>query len=327
MKKVDIRTRRRIKGLLSSIIILFIIIIYTGYNSFKYNYITNVNYQNDMKIIYHLYDDNNKEINNNKNLSKIKILFDYQYSADKTMDVEYKYKVIGILKITGNDNNSSLRRQFNLLDEVVINKELIDNYLITEELELDYHAYYDLAKDFVDSYGEKSTSEFEIYFTVTNNNQDYNAKLTIPLVSNDFKIEKYLDEKNDSFKINKTIEINNYLLLIITVIGLLIEIVLIIYTIKYSIKNSLSSTKYERFINNLLKKYDDDIVNGKVKLDFNDFTIINVNSFKELLDVKNTVREPILYNSLTTKLETHFFIKNNHDLYLYKVSEDDFKDK
>ena len=116
----------------------------------------------------------------------------------------------------------------------------------------DYHKYYDLAKDFVDSYGEKSTSEFEIYFTVTNNNQDYNAKLTIPLVNENFKIEKSLDNTFDSFKINKTFKIDNYVYLIINIIGILLEIILIIYTIKYSIKNSLSSTKYERFINNIL---------------------------------------------------------------------------
>ena len=327
MRKVDIRTKRRIKGLLLTIVIIFIVILFTGFNSFKFNRVINVDYQNEINIKYHLYDDNNKEINNNKNLNKIKILFDYHYIADRAMDIEYKYKIIGVLKITGNGESSTLRRQFNLLDEIVINKSLIDDYTITEEIELDYHKYYDLAKDFVDSYGEKSTSEFEIYFTVTNNNQDYNAKLTIPLVNENFKIEKSLDDTFDSFKINKSFEIDNYVYLIINIIGILLEIILIIYTIKYSIKNSLSSTKYERFINNILKKYDNDIVNGKVKLDFNDYTIINVSSFKELLDVKNTVREPILYNSLNTKLETHFFIKNNQDLYLYKVREDDFKDK
>ena len=327
MKKIDIRTKRRIKGLLTTIIIIFIIILFTGFNSFKYNRIINVDYENEMNIKYHLYDNNSKEIDNNKNLSKIKVLFDYHYMADKTMDIEYKYKVIGVLKITGNGESSTLRRQFNLLDEVTINKTMIDDYTITEELELDYNKYYELAKDFVDSYGEKSTSTFEIYFTITNNDQDYNAKLTIPLVSDEFKIEEDLDETNNSFKINKTFDIDNYLYLIITIVGITLEIILIIYTIKYSIKNSLSSTKYQRFISNLLKKYDDEIVDGKVKLDFNDFTIINVSSFKELLDVKKTVNQPILYNTLNTKLETHFFIKNNQDLYLYKVNEDDFKDK
>ena len=53
MRKVDIRTKRRIKGLLLTIVIIFIVILFTGFNSFKFNRVINVDYQNEINIKYH----------------------------------------------------------------------------------------------------------------------------------------------------------------------------------------------------------------------------------------------------------------------------------
>ena len=43
-----------------SFFIIFIVILFTGFNSFKFNRVINVDYQNEINIKYHLYDDNNQ---------------------------------------------------------------------------------------------------------------------------------------------------------------------------------------------------------------------------------------------------------------------------
>ena len=81
----------------------------------------------------------------------------------------------------------------------------------------------------------------------------------------------------------------------------------------------------DKYVNNLLKEYDRLIVETKTKLVMTKYNIIEVKSFTELLDVRDNLKEPIIYYNVIEHIEGIFYIKSDDDIYLLTVKNKDLE--
>ena len=76
-------------------------------------------------------------------------------------------------------------------------------------------------------------------------------------------------------------------------------------------------------IKKILKEYDRLIVNTKTAPDTKGKKIVEVDSFDELLDVRDNLKLPIKYYIVEEHKESKFYINHEEELYLYVVISDD----
>ncbi len=87
------------------------------------------------------------------------------------------------------------------------------------------------------------------------------------------------------------------------------------------------NTKYDKFVNNILKEYDRLIVETNTDIDLKKYNIIEIKKFTELLDVRDNLKCPILYYCITKHYKGMFYIKNNNDIYLLIVKDIDLNNR
>ena len=80
-------------------------------------------------------------------------------------------------------------------------------------------------------------------------------------------------------------------------------------------------SKYNKFINKILREYDRLIVETSTIPNYEDYNVLIINSFNELVDVRDNLRSPIMYCDVLSEKESLFYIINGNNLYLYTVNE------
>ena len=62
-------------------------------------------------------------------------------------------------------------------------------------------------------------------------------------------------------------------------------------------------------------------------MDFVNYNITEVTEFEELLDVRDNLKLPIIYQVVRPHSECNFYIKFSKNIYLFKVKQSDFEEK
>ena len=121
---------------------------------------------------------------------------------------------------------------------------------------------------------------------------------------------------------NKTII--NKVLYIVSILFAIIALALLVALYKIIIKTSKQTSKYEKFISKTLRQYDSYITEADKTDDTKKRTIVRVNSFKELFDVRNSIEKTIIYIKVSDT-KSKFEIIDTDTIYCYEVSEEDFE--
>ena len=209
-------------------------------------------------------------------------------------------------------------------------------YYLDSNLKIsDYDYYNDLANQFKANYAVNTNSYLEVSLYVNEKNKKDNlyelsnsnkASLTIPLSEQEVNINLDNKEINNNKEIlnNAKFIVKNKTTAVISIIFLILLIIHIIHIInKYIFDINTKLSKYDRYINRILRGYDRIIVNTKTPPQLENYNVIKVESFKELVDVRDNTNEPIHYFVITNHQKCEFFLINNDNLYLYIVKEID----
>ena len=86
-------------------------------------------------------------------------------------------------------------------------------------------------------------------------------------------------------------------------------------------------TSYDKYINRILNEYDRLIVESTTEPDIKHSNIIKLPNFRELLDVRDNLKLPIMYYVVTKHTKCCFYIKHNDDLYLLTIKAVDLEQK
>ena len=81
-----------------------------------------------------------------------------------------------------------------------------------------------------------------------------------------------------------------------------------------------NKSEYERNLNKILKNYDDIIVNTSTIIDVNKYKLIEINEFKEILNLSRELLLPIMNYKVSDK-ETWFYVIKDDILYRYIISD------
>ena len=267
--------------------------------------------------------------------------FEYRLLMDTVgVSFNYSYWIDAELEIV---DNTSGRVIYKPVDNLVQNKTYkiasANCIHITDKVTISYDEYNDFASDFISAYNlENSTSNVLIKLHVEINenashfanevNNSYVVSINIPLTKQTVNIDitSTIPTSVQKVLLIEDIELNNFykhltILLAIVELILVIMFVLFLYLtrnndINYSIKIKKIINNYKSYIQRILNPFEYDA-----------YKVIKLSSFTEMLDIRDTVRSPILMYENEDQTCSTFVIPTNTDLlYLYEIKVADYEE-
>lgn len=312
----------------------------------KNNYVT---YDENSNIDYKVYLKENSYFENNylgKERQYIASLIDYitadfDYSLEfDSDDVEYRYEYRIDANVTVYDENT---------DNVLYNKtvEMLPSVEhttsdkkvnIKESVSVDYHSYNDLVYGFVGLYGLReveSVLTIDMYVNTIGSCDDFEKNeenesvitLAIPLTTQTVAIElsdDLVETENNIMlcKPNKW----SFLLLVFAIIIFVIDLVLIIFLARFELKTRTADTIYTKKFKKILNNYGSYIQELSDDFSVKGFQVVKITNFEDLLEIRDTVKQPILMKQNEEKTGAYFVIPTNaKHLYIYRLNIEDIE--
>ena len=309
-----------------------------------------VNYDENSKISYDVYLKENDFFENtalSENKQYISSLIDhiqakFEYDMDmEDVDVEYRYsyRIEASVDVVEKNTNKSL---YNKVDTLIERKQLVTDknaLSISEKIDVDYVHYNDLIKRFVEVYGLNnavSTLNINMYVNMVGSCEEFdeNAQkeavisLSIPLTTNTMAIDISDNLVNTENNLMYCKEDSEYsiVLLIFSILLMIADVMLIITTVKFEIKTRTAENVYERELRKILNNYGSYIQTMNSEFDFQRYQILIIDNFNDMLEIRDTVRQPILMKENEDKTGAYFLIPSNTKiLYVYRLKVSDIK--
>lgn len=264
--------------------------------------------------------------------------FNYKLSIDeKNIDYSYSYRIEANVKVTETDTKKDIYNY----NEDIVTKDLVNansnsDVTINENVKIDYNEYNDLIKRFVSVYDldkYESTLLINMYVTVDGNCDDENTSsvmtLSIPLTTKTVGIDIKTDlqtDNEDNIMVCKSADEFATIFLIISLIIFVIDCYIIYRLSLYIIKTRTAESIYERELKKILNNYKSYIQKINNSFDLKGYQVLKVDTFTDMLEIRDTIGEPILMVENSKKNGTFFLIPSKTKvLYLYALKVNDIK--
>lgn len=266
-------------------------------------------------------------------IKNVGLTFNYDLNTSEQLNVKTEYEVTAKLVISNAENTSKYFEQKYILQDKTSEgiSQINNEYKISKNIDIDYDYYNTIASTFKSQYGVETNSYIEVSFQVFHTNKENEdirvpspnpVILNIPLSQKSININMTASgvNKQETQNIESSIfTLNNIICLFIGIIAL---IVCLISSLKIAKMLSLIKEKknnYDKFMEKILREYDRLIVETSTLPKFNNYFVTKVNSFGELIDVRDNLRLPIMYYEVAKHQKCHLYIIDNKNLYLLTV--------
>ena len=330
---------------------IFIIIALTVLFSFFLSlYILNnkvyyVNYKENSELDYKVYLKENEFFDTNylgKDRQYIASIIDYidanfNYELevdDKDIDYQYSYKIVADVDVKEKNSDNSLYSYSKVLEQ----KDSVDtnsntDLIIYKDLKIDYNYYNELIKKFVNTYGlddTESTLTISMYVNVLGNcdSIDFNKNesvisLVIPLTTKTVGIDisyDLLDEDLENIMICRDSNYFGIILIILMIITLGADVYYVVVLSRYVVITRTAETIYDKELKKILNNYKSYIQKINNEFDLRGYQVLKVDTFNDMLEIRDTVCEPILMVENKEKTGVFFLIPSkNKILYSYSL--------
>lgn len=266
--------------------------------------------------------------------------FNYKLSMEKK-DVEYKYsyRIEANVDVKEKTTNNSL---YNKTKEILTSEEKttnLSNVVINENVNIDYNYYNNLIKKFITIYdleNIESTLNINMYVNVIGSCEDFEENkskesvmsLSIPLTTKTMAIDISNDLINSENNLMQCKSVYNYsfIYLFIAIVLTLGDLGLVFFTLRYEIKTRTAENIYERELKKILNNYSSYIQTLGNDFDFKNYQLLKVDTFTDMLEIRDTIRQPILLKENVDKTGAYFVIPSNTKiLYVYRLKVSDIK--
>lgn len=261
----------------------------------------------------------------------IDINFDYNFESLTNANYNYNYDISAKVIITEkNDGNKILyTKEEILLNQVDKTTDETNTYTINDNVKINYDKYNTISENFRREYALSVESYLLVTLNVNTgiknnksfNNLDINNSLSvkIPLSVSTIGITTNNIDNNDNKYIMSNAETANKVYfgtyILVTITDIVLIILLYLNTRKYLLSKE---TPYTRKLNKILKEYDRAIVKTKEEnYNLDDYNVIEIESFEELLDAKDNLNNMILYIEVNPGKEAWFILIHNNNIYRY----------
>ncbi len=341
------RRKRLIKIQSATIILLTILFLLSLLSYYKVNKKTVVPYSESGNVIHRaylkdndFYDDSYLNGSHAYVASLIeKMTADFTYDLEMSADdvrFQYTYRIDAQIEIKDRPSNTPI---FNPTENILPQTtEIVSGRRISIKklVEFDYNAYNKIANDFVTSYNLKNTSSaliVRMYVDVLgvsesfveDNSGQYVTELHLPLL--DTTVKPYVSTTapvGTQTILASDTSAKSTAIIIAAVLGaltLICSLGLAIYTVLSRDKHIDYSRRVERLVRNY-KSYIQKILD---EYDTQGCQVIRVEAFTELLEIRDTIRQPVFMYENEDKTCTRFFVVTSlMTVYIYevKVEED-----
>jgi len=266
--------------------------------------------------------------------------FNYKLSLEeKDIEYKYSYRIEANVDVKEKGTSTSL---YNKTEELLSTQEKTTTEKevnIQEFININYNYYNNLIKKFINTYELKdieSTLNINMYVKVIgscedfekNNQKESVMSLSIPLTTKTMSIslsDNLINNENNVMQC-KNLYKNNFLFIVLGIILLIIDLSLIIITIRYIIKTRTAENIYERELKKILNNYSSYIQTLNNDFDFKDYQLLKLDTFTDMLEIRDTIRQPILMKQNKENNGAYFVIpSNNRILYVYRLKVSDIE--
>jgi len=256
--------------------------------------------------------------------------FIYNVTFNEAVSGELKYKLVAEIKAdkTNNDVGNYWTKKYDLIDETTEKITNATSHEIKLSKEIDYNKYNKLLNSFIKEYSLQAESTLKVYLEVKGNvnientkeNMDIDSEVSLTVPLSKLAVEGKIETDNNNkqkeiIRKEKEAEPFKKLLRVLFVI----TVVMFVYYFFQYIRFLLSRNDHLNYRDRIKKLNTDyeEIITKVKSINVNDFAVIDVESFDDILNVYNSVREPI--NFLYGEEESKFFIIKGNSCYMYTL--------
>ena len=271
----------------------------------------------------------------------IKVDLDYQLNmGTRDVDYEYTYRIVAYPEVVDAASKSKFPMPKTVISEsnTPITQNSNNRLIITKPVEIDYHYYDKLVKDFVDKMGIKNatenliiTMEVEVIGSseVFENNTEntYTINVSVPLNENAFDVKYSISsgQGGDCKILARKNAGNQHVFGGFAVAFGCIELLLLITFIAYVYLTRNHDVKYTIKVQRLLNSYRSFIQQVMNGFDTTGYQLLEIATFKEMLAIRDTIQSPVLMSENTDQTRTQFFIPTNTKiLYVFEIKVDNY---
>lgn len=273
-------------------------------------------------------------------IKNVGLTFNYDLNTSEQLNVKTEYEVTAKLVISNAENTSKYFEQKYILQDKTSEgiSQINNEYKISKNIDIDYDYYNTIASTFKSQYGVETNSYIEVSFQVFHTNKEIEdirvpspspVILNIPLSQKSININMTASgvNKQETQNIESSIfTLNNIICLFIGIIALIVCLISSLKIAKMLTLIKEKKNNYDKFIEKILREYDRLIVETSTLPKFNNYFLTKVNSFGELIDVRDNLRLPIMYYEVAKHQKCHLYIIDNKNLYLLTVKAVDMEE-
>lgn len=267
-------------------------------------------------------------------VDKINMDFSYSLSGNKKSNTKYMYQIIAVTDVKYANVNEDSNKTIWSKQEVIVEPKELDangsNFTINENFDVDFAKYNNEVKNFKEQLRMPIKADLVIKIIVRSDSDVPGIENTVvessimnvkmDLAQDVFTIEKQFENAETKSVVDKTEDKKqiNKVLLIIGSIFVLVAILIMLDSIKKSIKFSKKSD-YAIALNRILKNYGDIVAEIVSPVEIDSLNVIDVKNFDQLLDIEEEVRMPILFYETIADEQGEFIIICDNMAYRYVI--------
>lgn len=268
--------------------------------------------------------------------------FNYKIALqDQKADFKYSYRIEAEVNVREKNATNSL---YNFKEEILKQTEKdssgSSSAIIKENIIIDYNRYNDLIKSFVKTYSLDdtiSTVTLRMYVNVLGTCEDFDNKsnesvmsIEIPLTTKTMNIEisnDLIETEDNIMACNKSDSVDLIYLLVGSIM-LIISVFYMVILVRYIVKTRTAEDIYHKELKRILNNYHSYIQKINNELDVSKYEKLRVDTFTDMLEIRDTLQQPILMVENKNKDGVYFIIPSNTKiLYTYGLKLSDIKKK
>ena len=265
-----------------------------------------------------------------------KIIADFTYEIDMdTSDVNYRYsyKIDSRLEIVDNTSGVAIFNQKEELVNVQNKSQSSSKRLVINEIVvLKYDEYNELAARFLETYSlTQTTSNIVLTLEVDvlsdcnafsgSSVENYTSELRIPLTTKTVNVKMTSTVPDAEAKmIACTRGAGSEVFKTTAIVLSVVDGLLILLLVAFVCLTRTDDITYTAKVNRIISQYKSYIQKIKNLFDMSEYKLISVDTFDELLEIRDTIQAPILMYENNDKTCTKFIIPTDSKLlYLYEI--------
>lgn len=258
----------------------------------------------------------------NLNMSSDKVEYTYTYSIDAQLEVfDNEYK-----KPLYNPTES-------LVDKVTATEKGKSKLVIKDQVSIDYKEFNERAKSFVGAYDLKSVDcriIINMHINVLSScedfqddaSDDYLISLSIPLINDttDVTFSSSVPQEENKVLACNSSELSSKIFKILSIVFAILDVLTIAGLAVFMWVTRDQNTDYASKVAKVLRNYKSYIQPISNQFDATDYQVLYISDINRLLEIRDTLQKPILFNENEDKTCSKFFIvTDNKVLYLYEI--------